>query len=76
MTRREVLALAGAAPAWLSAAFAQQGKPRLGAARAAFNVRQQAEGRTWGSSPMVEHCHALGLGGAQTTLEGIELEPA
>ena len=25
---------------------------------------------------MVEHCHALGLGGAQTTLEGIELEPA
>jgi len=28
----------------------------------------------WGSSPMVEHCHAIGWG-AQTTLEGIELEP-
>ena len=55
---------------------AQPGKTRLGAARAAFNVRQQAEGRIWGSSPMVEHCHKLGLGGAQTTLEGIELEPA
>jgi sugar phosphate isomerase/epimerase len=80
MTRREILALAGSAPAWLSAvsplAEAQQGKTKLGAARAAFNVRQQAEGRVWGSSPMVEHCHAIGLGGAQTTLEGIELEPA
>jgi sugar phosphate isomerase/epimerase len=76
MTRREMLAMAGAAPVWLPAGFAQQGKTRLGAARAAFNVRQAAEGRIWGSSPMVEHCHALGLGGAQTTLEGIELEPA
>jgi len=80
MTRREILAMAGSAPVWLSAASplaeAQQGKTRLGAARAAFNVRQQIEGRIWGSSPMVEHCHALGLGGAQTTLEGIELEPA
>ncbi|MGB7718246.1 MAG: hypothetical protein WBL65_00005, partial [Bryobacteraceae bacterium] len=76
MTRREMIAMAGAAPVWLPAGFAQQGKTRLGAARAAFNVRQAAEGRIWGSSPMVEHCHAIGLGGAQTTLEGIELEPA
>jgi len=48
---------------------AQQEKTRLGAASGRlFNVAKAAEGGFWGFIPQVEHCHDLGLGGAQTTL--------
>jgi sugar phosphate isomerase/epimerase len=47
MTRREILAVAGSAPAWLSSAslFAQmQGRPRLGGAPTAFSNRSRGAG--------------------------------
>jgi sugar phosphate isomerase/epimerase len=78
MTRREVLALAGAAPAWFRAmspaAVAQPGKTSLGGAPGAFGARA---GRA-GASPfdIVEHCHRIGLGGVQTSLEATDLDSA
>ena len=78
MTRREILALAGAAPAWLGAmspaAVAQPGKTRLGGAPAAFG----AHARRGGASPfdIVEHCHRIGLGAVETSLEGTDLDSA
>jgi sugar phosphate isomerase/epimerase len=80
MTRREILALAGAAPAWFRAASPlhgaqQQGKTRLGGAPAAFSLRARGGG---GAKPfdIVEHCHQIGLGGVQTSLEAIDLDTA
>ena len=80
MTRREILALAGAAPAWFRAASPlhgaqQQGKTRLGGAPAAFSLRARGGG---GTKPfdIVEHCHQIGLGGVQTSLEAIVLDTA
>ena len=78
MTRREILATAGAAPAWFGAmspaAVAQPAKTRLGGAPAAFSARA----RRAGASPfdIVEHCHRIGLGGVQTSLEAIDLDTA
>jgi sugar phosphate isomerase/epimerase len=79
MTRREILAMAGVAPAWFAATLplggAQQGKTRLGGAVEAFHLRAQGSG---GGRPfdMVEHCHQLGLGGVQTSLGAIDLDTA
>ena len=79
MTRREILAMAGAGPAWLSATSsllgAQQGKTRLGATPAAFSARAQGGG---GAKPfdIVEHCHQISLGGVQTSLLAIDIDTA
>ncbi|MGA2721768.1 MAG: TIM barrel protein [Bryobacteraceae bacterium] len=80
MTRREVLAMAGAAPVWFSAAYPlgraqQQGKTRLGGAPAAFSLRAQSGGGAT-SFDIVEHCHQIGLGGVQTSVEVMELDGA
>ncbi len=78
MTRREILAMAGTAPAWFGAmspaAVAQPAKTRLGGAPGAFSARA----RRAGTSPfdIVEHCHRVGLGGVQTSLEATDLDTA
>jgi sugar phosphate isomerase/epimerase len=73
-----MLAMAGAAPAWLGAmspaALAQPGKTRLGGAPAAFSARARRGGA--GSFDIVEHCHRIGLGGVETSLEAIDLDSA
>jgi 3-oxoisoapionate decarboxylase len=75
MTRREILIVAGTAPAWLSSLSSSlsaqiKGKPRLGGAPTAFSSRQRAAGggRGPGQSKfdIIEHCHSIGLGGVQT----------
>jgi 3-oxoisoapionate decarboxylase len=68
MTRREALAVAASAPAWLSVSPAQGGaKPlrNLGGAPTAFALRSRANRPTF---DMLEHCHALGMGAVQTRL--------
>lgn len=71
MTRRQMLAAAGSASAWLSArpAAAQtQGKPlrNMGGAPAGFPMAMRA-GRGGGKPfDFLEHCHNLGLGVAET----------
>jgi 3-oxoisoapionate decarboxylase len=70
MTRRQFIALASSAPAWLSypsSAAAAASSPRMGGAPTAFSLRQQAARRNGLSFDMIEHCHDLGLGGVQTT---------
>jgi len=80
MTRRQILAMAGAAPAWFSVTSPlrgaqQQGKTRLGGAPAAFSLRARGGGGTT-SFDIVEHCHQIGLGGVQTSIEVMELDGA
>ena len=70
ISRRDILVLAGSAPAWLAsnanAAPAPGNPPRLGGAPTAFAMRMRA-GRACGQRfDIVEHCHNLGLGGVQT----------
>jgi 3-oxoisoapionate decarboxylase len=70
MNRREVLALAGAAPAFFAsvsdAAPAPENSLRMGGAPTAFWQRIQA-GRASGQTfDILEHCHKLGLTGVQT----------
>jgi sugar phosphate isomerase/epimerase len=81
LTRRQVLAMAGAASA-LSAVNASaaragaggaspapgapQGAPKMGGAPTAFSVRARA-GRGGGQPfDIIEHCHSIGLSGVQT----------
>jgi sugar phosphate isomerase/epimerase len=80
MTRRKILAMAGAAPAWFSAASPlggaeQQVKTRLGGAPAAFSLRARGGGGAT-SFDIVEHSHQIGLGGVQTSIEVMELDGA
>lgn len=66
ISRRHMLAMAGAAPAWLSnsAAAAASGPPRMGGAPTAFSLRMRSQGRA--GFDIVEHCRKIGLGGVQT----------
>ena len=69
MTRRQVLAVAGSAPAWLSSpslTAQTQAKTRMGGAPTAFNMRMAAVGRGPGGFDIVEHCRGIGLAGVQT----------
>ncbi len=77
MTRREILSMAASAPAWACAArmYAQAGgSAKMGGAPAAFSVRMKTP--AGGAFDIVEHCHKIGLGGVQTSLEAIELDMA
>ena len=70
MTRRDVLALAGGAPALLAsisdAAPAQENPLRMGGAPMAFWQRIQASRGGGQPFDIIEHCHNLGLAGVQT----------
>ena len=71
MTRRELLAMAGFAPGWLSAATMSAQTPsfpRMGGTPSAFGVRSRGAGggRGAGGFDIVEHCHNIGLYGVQT----------
>jgi sugar phosphate isomerase/epimerase len=71
MTRRQILAAAGSASAWLSlrSAFAQTpGKALLGGSPTAFSVRIRAARQENKKFDIVEHCHNLGLAGVETSL--------
>jgi len=81
LTRRQVLAMAGAASAWgamnpsqaradargdVFAAAAPQGAPKMGGTGSAFGLRMRA-GRGGGKPvDMIELCHSIGLAGVQT----------
>jgi hypothetical protein len=69
ISRREILALAGSAPAWSAAraaAAAPANPPRMGGAPTAFVLRIRAAREGGQPFDIVEHCHGLGLGGVQT----------
>ena len=70
MTRRDILALASSAPAWLrsisTAALAPDNPPRMGGTPSAFSLRIQASRAGGQPFDMIEHCHNLGLAGVQT----------
>ena len=77
MTRRQILAVAGSAPAWLSSpslAAQPQAKTRMGGTPSAFNMRMAVVGRGPGGLDMVEHCHSIGLAGVQTNPPSIDPE--
>ena len=73
LTRRELLAMAGAVPVWgavapvpSTAAFAASAPPKLGGTPSAFGSRSRA-GRGGGQPfDLIEHCHKIGLAGVQT----------
>jgi len=69
MTRRDILALAGSAPAWLAsisnAAPALGNPSRLGGTMSAFSLRIRASRSGGQPFDMIEHCHNLGLAGVQ-----------
>jgi sugar phosphate isomerase/epimerase len=69
MTRRDILALAASAPAWLgsysSDGCAADNPPRMGGAPTAFWQRIQASRGSGQPFDMIDHCHGLGLGGVQ-----------
>ena len=76
MTRREILALASSAPAWLrsisAAAPAPDNPPRMGGTPSAFMLRIQASRAGGQPFDMVEHCHSLGLAGVQMNPPSME----
>ncbi|HXX24125.1 MAG TPA: sugar phosphate isomerase/epimerase family protein [Terriglobia bacterium] len=69
MTRRDILALAASAPAWLASSSsdgsAADNPPRMGGAPTAFWQRMQASRASGQPFDMIDHCHGLGLGGVQ-----------
>jgi len=68
ITRRQALALAGAAPAWLastSSATPAPGSPRMGGTPTAFTIHSAAARRTNQPFDLTEYFHSLGLGGVE-----------
>src|ERR1035437_6790027 len=79
ISRRQVLAMAGPATAWLalpstSQAWQAPDRTRMGGAPTAFAVRSQAARRGGKPFDMVEHCHGLGLAGVQTNPPSTDAE--
>ncbi len=78
ISRRDILVLAGSAPAWLAsnanAAPAPGDRPRLGGAPTAFAQRMRAARAGGQRFDIVEHCHNLGLGGVQTNPPSTDAE--
>ena len=68
MTRRELLAAVAAAPLLASQARATPEKALLGGSPTAFSVRVRAAKRNNEVFDIVEHCHQLGLSGAESGL--------
>ena len=78
-SRRQMLAMAGSATAWLaspstSQAWQSQDKPRMGGAPTAFALRMRAARAGGPPFDIVEHCHGLGLGGVQTNPPSTDAE--
>ena len=68
ITRRQALALAGAAPAWLastSSAAPAPGSPRMGGTPTAFSIHSAAARRSGQQFDLTEYFHGLGLGGVE-----------
>src|ERR1017187_7451315 len=68
ITRRQALALAGAAPAWLastSSAAPAPGSPRMGGTPTAFSIHSAAARRSGQQFDLTEYFHGLGLGGSK-----------
>ena len=77
MTRRQILAMTGAAPAWLPAtslAAAPAAKLRMGGAPTAFSARMRAARQAGQPFDIIEHCHSIGLGGVQTGLPATDAD--
>src|SRR2546423_3728067 len=77
VSRRQMLAAAASASAWLSlksAAGDVSGSRRMGGAPTAFSLRMRAARQANQPFDMVEHCHSLGLGGAETSLPSTDPE--
>ena len=72
MNRRELLSAAGVASAFmaLKPAFgdADTGKARLGGSPTCFAVRMRSVPRSNRALEIIEHCHKLGLAGAESVL--------
>jgi len=69
ISRRQILALAGSAPAWLatrSAASPAPDRTKIGGAPTAFALRSRAARNGGQPFDIIEHCHGLGLAGVQT----------
>ena len=70
ISRREILAMAGPASAWLaskSAASAAPANPRrMGGAPTAFALHMRASRSGGPPFDLIEHCHNIGLAGVQT----------
>ena len=81
ISRRQILALAGAAPLWSTlkltaevqdapranqASAPSKGYPRMGGTPTAFVVRAMASRGSAAPFDMIEHCHSIGLAGVQT----------
>jgi hypothetical protein len=68
ITRRQALALAGAAPAWLassSSAAPAPGNPRMGGTPTAFGMHSAAARRSGQPFDLADYLHSLGLGGVE-----------
>ncbi len=67
ISRRQMMAVAGAVPVWLASRSGLKGgtvdKTRLGGAPTAFFIEARRSGQPF---DIIEHCHSLGLGGVQT----------
>jgi len=79
VSRRQILAVAGPAAAWMASSSKSQAwqapvKPRMGGAPTAFSVRMQAARRGGKPFDMIEHCHGIGLAGVQTNPPSIDAE--
>lgn len=68
MTRRELLAAVAAAPLVASGANATSDKALLGGSPTAFSVRVRAAKHNNEVFDIIEHCHQLGLSGAESGL--------
>ena len=67
ISRRQMMAIAGSAPAWLASTSASRAatpdKPKMGGAPTAFAIRSRRSGQPF---DIIEHCHSIGLAGVQT----------
>ena len=74
MTRRDMMRLAGAVPATaaFSTAAATPNRLRMGGTSTAFSIRSQYLKKQGKVFDQLEHCHSLGMGGAETSLPSLE----
>ncbi len=74
LSRREVLAMAGAVPAWSTAFSAGAEAPKMGGAPTAFVSRVRPARSGGPAFDIVEHCRKIGLAGVQTNPPSMDPE--